>query len=132
MSNNEKNKSQKINALPLRDIVIFPKMTTTILIGREKSIQSIEEARRAGSPIFAITQINPDTDEFEEKNLYPTGTICNIIEAIRTSDGTLKAILQGSSRAFLKKVLPPEKSFMCEIEAVSEQKLALKIMRFLV
>ncbi|MFM7620655.1 MAG: endopeptidase La [Alphaproteobacteria bacterium] len=124
MSNNEKNKSQKINALPLRDIVIFPKMTTTILIGREKSIQSIEEARRAGSPIFAITQINPDTDEFEEKNLYPTGTICNIIEAIRTSDGTLKAILQGSSRAFLKKVLPPEKSFMCEIEAVSEQKIS--------
>ena len=124
MSNNEKNKSQKINALPLRDIVIFPKMTTTILIGREKSIQSIEEARRAGSPIFAITQINPDTDEFEEKNLYPTGTICIIIEAIRTSDGTLKAILQGSSRAFLKKVLPPEKSFMCEIEAVSEQKIS--------
>lgn len=124
MSNNEKNKSQKINALPLRDIVIFPKMTTTILIGREKSIQSIEEARRAGSPIFAITQINPDTDEFEEKNLYPTGTICNIIEAIRTSDGTLKAILQGSSRAFLKKVLPPEKSFMCEIESSTEQKIS--------
>lgn len=124
MSNNEKNKSQKINALPLRDIVIFPKMTTTILIGREKSIQSIEEARRTGSPIFAITQINPDTDEFEEKNLYPTGTICNIIEAIRTSDGTLKAILQGSSRAFLKKVLPPEKSFMCEIESSTEQKIS--------
>ncbi len=124
MSTNEKIKTQKINAMPLRDIVIFPKMTTTILIGREKSIQSIEEARRSGSPIFAITQVNPDTDEFEEKNLYPTGTICNIIEAIRTSDGTLKAILQGSNRAFLKKVLPAEKSFMCEIEIASEQKIS--------
>lgn len=124
MTNDNKNNTQKINALPLRDIVIFPKMTTTILIGREKSIQSIEEARRNNSAIFAITQINPDTDEFEEKNLYPTGTVCNIIESIRTSDGTLKAILQGTNRAFLKKVLPPEKSFICQIEIASEQKIS--------
>jgi ATP-dependent Lon protease len=116
MTSYNKNKNKKINDLPLRDIVIFPKMTTTILIGRQKSIQSIEEARRAGAPIFAVTQINPDSDEFEQKNLYATGTVCNIIEAIRTADGTFKVILQGSMRALIKKVLPPEKSFCCEIE----------------
>jgi len=116
-------KYQKINALPLRDIVIFPNMTTTILIGREKSIQSIEESRRAGLPIFAITQINPDTDEFEMKNLYPAGTICLIVEAVRTADGTLKAIVQGVNKAILKNVLPPEKSFVCEVDLVVEQKI---------
>ena len=42
MKEDSKIKNRKINALPLRDIVIFPKMTTTILIGREKSIYSIE------------------------------------------------------------------------------------------
>ena len=124
MKEDSKIKNRKINALPLRDIVIFPKMTTTILIGREKSIYSIEEARRSGSPIFAITQVNPDTDEFEQKNLYPTGTVCNIIEAIRTADGTFKAILQGTSRAIVKKALSTEKLFCCEIEIVSEQKIS--------
>jgi ATP-dependent Lon protease len=124
MTSDNKNKIKKINALPLRDIVIFPKMTTTILIGRQKSIQSIEEARRAGAPIFAVTQINPDSDEFEQKNLYATGTVCNIIEAIRTADGTFKVILQGSMRALIKKVLPPEKSFCCEIEITGEQKIS--------
>ena len=124
MTSDNKNKIKKINALPLRDIVIFPKMTTTILIGRQKSIQSIEEARRAGAPIFAVTQINPDSDEFEQKNLYATGTVCNIIEAIRTADGTFKVILQGSMRALIKKVLLPEKSFCCEIEITGEQKIS--------
>ena len=124
MTSDNKNKIKKINALPLRDIVIFPKMTTTILIGRQKSIQSIEEARRSGAPIFAVTQINPDSDEFEQKNLYVTGTVCNIIEAIRTADGTFKVILQGSMRALIKKVLPPEKLFCCEIEITSEQKIS--------
>jgi len=124
MTSDNKNKIKKINALPLRDIVIFPKMTTTILIGRQKSIQSIEEARRSGAPIFAVTQINPDSDEFEQKNLYATGTVCNIIEAIRTADGTFKVILQGSMRALIKKVLPPEKLFCCEIEITGEQKIS--------
>jgi|APGre2960657423_1045063.scaffolds.fasta_scaffold00419_3 ATP-dependent Lon protease len=124
MNNDNKSKIRKINALPLRDIVIFPKMTTTILIGRQKSIQSIEEARRSGEPIFAVTQINPDSDEFEQKNLYTTGTVCNVIEAIRTADGTFKAILQGTMRASVKKVLPLEKSFCCEIEIATEQKIS--------
>ena len=90
-------KPQVFHALPLRDVVIFPQMTTTILVGREKSLNSVEEARKAGSPIFAITQTNPDLDAFDQKNIHTVGTLCSIIESIRTPDGTLKVILQGLS-----------------------------------
>ena len=62
---------QLFYALPLRDVVIFPQMTTTILVGRAKSINSVEEARRVGAPIFAVTQTNSDRDEFDEKNNIP-------------------------------------------------------------
>lgn len=115
-------KPQVFHALPLRDVVIFPQMTTTILVGREKSLNSVEEARKAGSPIFAITQTNPDLDAFDQKNIHTVGTLCSIIESIRTPDGTLKVILQGLSRAKLKNIVPAEKFFSCLVEIVPEQK----------
>lgn len=111
-------------ALPLRDVVIFPQMITTILVGREKSVNGIEEARKLNLPIFATTQTNPDHDEFDQKNIYPIGTVCNIIESIRTPDGNLKVIVQGLMRARLKNVIAVEKFFSCEVEVIPEQKIA--------
>lgn len=108
--------------LPLRDVVIFPQMITTILVGREKSVTGVEEARKLNLPIFITTQTNPDHDEFDAKNIYPIGTLCNIIESIRTPDGTLKVIVQGLMRAQIKKILPIDKFFTCEVEVLAEQK----------
>jgi ATP-dependent Lon protease len=99
-------------------------MTTTILVGREKSLHSVEEAHKDNLPIFAITQTSPDKDAFDEKNVYKIGTLCKIIEAIRTPDGTLKVILQGLMRMELKKITSVEKVFLCEVEMIEEQKFA--------
>lgn len=114
---------QTFYALPLRDVVIFPQMTTTILVGREKSISSIEEARRLNVPILAVTQTNPDHDDFDDKNIHKTGTLCSVIEAIQTADGTLKVILQGLVRARIKKIIPTDKFFSCEADIILEQKI---------
>jgi ATP-dependent Lon protease len=117
--------SQVFHALPLRDVVIFPQMTTTILVGRENSLNGIEQSRKSGLPVFAITQTNPDLDSFDKKNLHKTGTICQIIESIRTPDGTLKVILKGIARAKIKEIIDSEKFFTCEIEILPELKIAL-------
>lgn len=112
-------------ALPLRDVVIFPQMTTTILVGREKSIRGVEECKRLGLPIFAVTQTNSDNDEFDEKSIYPVGVLCNIVESIRTPDGTLKVILQGLTRAKIINILPIKEYFTCEVEILTNQKFSL-------
>jgi ATP-dependent Lon protease len=126
-NNNSGNNSQSTSgassfyALPLRDIVIFPYMTTTILVGREKSLSAIEEVHRLNMPIFAITQTNPDHDKFDKRNIHKTGTVCRIVESIHTPDGTLKVILQGISKARLKNIVPSDKFFVCEVEILPEQ-----------
>ena len=113
-------------ALPLRDVVIFPHMTTTILIGREKSVNSITEAKRLGLPIFAVSQTNPDHDEFEQKNIYPVGVLCNIIESIKTPDGTLKVIIQGMVRGSIKSIITPQNHFACEVDIIPDQHFSLE------
>ena len=122
MTQQQQPQPQIFHALPLRDVVIFPQMTTTILVGREKSVNSIEDARRLGLPVLAVTQTNPDLDEFDEKNIHRTGTLCSIVEAIRTADGTFKVILQGLVRARIGKIISTEKFFTCEANIVLEQK----------
>lgn len=115
---------QVFHALPLRDVVIFPQMTTTILVGREKSLNSVEEARKLNVPVFAVTQTNPDLDEFDQKNIHQVGTLCNVVESIRTPDGTLKVIVQGLTRARIIKVVPSDKFFSCEGEIAVEEKFS--------
>ncbi len=113
---------QVFYALPLRDVVIFPRMTTTVLVGREKSLNGVEESRKTNLPILAITQTNPDLDAFDQKNLYDVGTLCQIVESIRTQDGTLKVILQGIARAKISKIVASDKFFICETKVLTEQK----------
>lgn len=117
--------SQIFCALPLRDVVIFPQMTTTILVGREKSIKGVEEARRLNLPVFAVTQINSDNDGFDEKTVYPVGVLCNVIESIRTTDGTLKVILQGLTRAKIKSIPISPEIFTCEVDILINEKFSL-------
>lgn len=114
-TSSESNSSTRISyALPLRDIVVFPQMSTTILVGREKSINSVEECFKKNEPIFAVTQINPDTDEFDKKNIHSSGTLCNVVEAIKTPDGTLKVIVRGFARAEVKEVVASDKFFFVQ------------------
>jgi ATP-dependent Lon protease len=119
-------KSQSFYALPLRDVVIFPNTTTTILVGREKSINSIEEAKKINAPIFAIAQTNPDHDDFEQKNLHDYGVLCYIVETSKTPDGVLKVILQGTSRAKLTEVIPSEVFFFCQVKICDDSKFSIQ------
>lgn len=120
----QQDKSHNLFTLPLRDVVIFPHMTTTVLVAREKSVNGIEEAKRLNVPIFVILQTNPDRDDFNQESVYKTGVICNIIECIKTSDGTLKVIIQGLLRAKIEKIIPSPKYFTCEIDVQKDEKFA--------
>jgi ATP-dependent Lon protease len=112
----EIDKKQAFGALPLRDVVVFPHMTTTILVGRKKSIAAIEQAKAQKKMIFAITQNNPDHDNFDIKNVYETGTLCEIIELVKMPDKTVKLIIQGVIRARLTNIIKDDEAYSCEVQ----------------
>jgi ATP-dependent Lon protease len=107
--------------LPLRDVVIFPKTTTTVLVGRKKSVIAVENAKKAAMPIFVVTQTDPDHDGFEPGNMHTIGTLCNIIESMKTSDGTIKVVIQGIARGEMGKIIPSEEFFSCEVKILTDE-----------
>src|SRR3954451_8273488 len=76
---------------PLRDIVIFPHTVIPLFVGREKSVLALEAAM-AGSQkqILLATQKNAQTEEPGPDDIYPVGTVCQIIQLLKLPDGTVK------------------------------------------
>lgn len=118
--------AQLFYALPLRDVVMFPHMVTTILVGREKSLAGIKESQLTKSPILAVAQTNPDHDFFEKKNIHKSGVLCNIVESTVLADGTIKVIIQGVKKAKIVNVIADDKYFICRVDDLTAEEYPKK------
>ena len=116
-----KSSAKLFYALPLRDVVMFPHMVTTILVGREKSLAGIQKSQLEKTPILAVAQTNPDHDLFEKKNIHKIGVLCNIIESTTLPDGTIKVIIQGVKKAKITSIIADDKYFICQVDDLIEE-----------
>ena len=87
-----------IPILALRNAVLFPGTVYPITIGREKSINLIEDAERRNLFIGAVPQNDLSVEEPSKDDLYQYGTVAKIVKTLEMPDGTITAILQGYSR----------------------------------
>jgi ATP-dependent Lon protease len=85
--------------LPLRDIVVFPHMVAPLFVGRSKSVKALSDAMNTDKKVFLSTQKKAAIDNPTEKDISPVGTIAKILQLLRLPDGTVKALIEGQSRA---------------------------------
>ncbi|MEE8380755.1 MAG: endopeptidase La [Thermodesulfobacteriota bacterium] len=115
-----KERKQVYPLLPLRDIVVFPHMVIPLFVGRQKSINALEEALGKEKKIFLATQKNAKIDEPAPKDIYELGTLGTIIQLIRLPDNSVKILVEGKKRARIKEFLLNQDLFKVEIEGVRE------------
>ncbi len=84
--------------LPLRDIVVFPHMIVPLFVGREKSIRALEEVMGADKQILLATQLNAGDDDPDPSEIYPIGTVANVLQLLKLPDGTVKVLVEGRAR----------------------------------
>ena len=53
----------KLPLLPLRDIVVFPNMVIPLFVGRDKSINALNEVMKSDKKIIFVTQKNSEVDD---------------------------------------------------------------------
>ena len=109
----------KMPMIPLRDVVIFPNTVSTLFVGREKSIFSLEDALRSNKKIFLIAQNSPSNEEPTIKDLPTIGTISTLLQMIKLPDGTVKILVEGIQRAKLDNISTSE-GYFAEIEKIEE------------
>ena len=98
---------KSLPVLPLRDIVVFPNVTTPLFVGREKSISALESVMNSSKQILLLAQKNSDIDIPKEEDLYSIGTVAEILQLLKLPDGTVKILVEGK---FVCKVLEYNKN----------------------
>jgi ATP-dependent Lon protease len=110
--------------LPLRDIVVFPFMVAPLFVGRAKSVNALSEAMNKDKVVFLSTQKRAGIDNPGEQDISEMGTIGKVLQLLRLPDGTVKALVEGKSRARVVRFLPEEEFFRVELERQFEKELS--------
>ena len=109
-----------IPLLPIRDIVIYPYMMIPLFIGRELSINAVNEALERDRHIFLVVQKDAAEDDPAPDDLYRVGTIATILRMLKLDDGRVKILVQGMAKGILQEFVREEPYFETRIEKVIE------------
>ncbi|MBW2659132.1 MAG: endopeptidase La [Deltaproteobacteria bacterium] len=102
--------------MPLRDLVIFPHMVAPLVVGRKQSIQALEDAMDKKTDILLVTQKLSAVDDPGPDDLHKVGTLATIMQLLRLPDGTIKALVEGKTRAKIISYVPNDKFLQAEVK----------------
>src|SRR5690606_39284970 len=100
---------------------IFPHMMMPLFVGREKSINALEEAMSKQTDIVLAAQMDAKTNNPEPKDVYSVGTVGTIIQLLRLPDGTVKVLVEGKRRVRIKQFVANDNFFVVNTEDVDEE-----------
>jgi ATP-dependent Lon protease len=117
--------------VPVRNMVLFPGVVLPVVVSRQRSIETVQEAVRTEKPIVIVLQRDEKVEEPGQKDLYEVGTVAQIVRYLTTPDGKHHAICQGQERCRVVAVIdPPEpgsRGWRAEIERIVEAPVAGEI-----
>ena len=110
----------EIPLLPLRDIVVFPFMVIPLFVGREKSVRALEKSMAEQKHIFLSAQRNPANNDPSPSEIYETGTLANILQIMKLTDGTMKVLVEGIQRGRINSFSENEDFYQVEVVKIHE------------
>lgn len=91
--------------LPLRDIVVYPKMIVPLFVGREKSIRALQKVVDQDQNIILLTQKEAAIEDPTENDVYHVGTVGTVLQMLKLPDGTVKVLIEGMERVKISKFI---------------------------
>jgi ATP-dependent Lon protease len=110
----------RLPVLPVRDSVYFPGHIFPLIVGRDKSIRALEEARQRDRLILLVAQKDIATEEPGPEDIYTVGTAADIMHILSIPDGTLRVMLEGGRRVRIKGFVQTDPFVEVEIEPINE------------
>jgi ATP-dependent Lon protease len=84
--------------LPLKNVVMFPRNIVTLLVGRPRSIQAVEEAMSRDKRIVVTAHRDGEIEDPLQEDLYTVGTLAELVQSERQPNNTVQVVLEGISR----------------------------------
>src|ERR1700737_2220218 len=119
-SGSEAGTTSRVPLLPLRDVIIFPHMVVPLFVGREKSINALEECVAKKSDLFLVAQRQATTVSPGERDIFEVGTVGTILQILRLPDNTVKVLIEGKRRARITKYVETDRMIEADIEELED------------
>ncbi len=113
--------SALIPVLPLRDVVVYPHMVIPLFVGREKSIKALDATMQDNKQILLVAQKSPDVDDPGVDDVYDVGTTASILQLLKLPDGTVKVLVEGSSRSRIKKIEEKDGYYVAQVNRLEDE-----------
>jgi ATP-dependent Lon protease len=119
-SGSDSRATSRVPLLPLRDVIIFPHMVVPLFVGREKSINALEECVAKKTDLFLVAQRQATTVSPGEKDIFEVGTVGTILQILRLPDNTVKVLIEGKRRARITKYVETDRMIEADIEELED------------
>lgn len=106
--------------LPLRGLVVFPKMVIHFDVGREKSIQAVEQAMQEEQLILLAAQKDVAEENPQPTDIYQVGTVARIKQILKLPENHVRVLAEGLYRATLDQYIEKETYFCAETTEIEE------------
>lgn len=107
--------------LPLRGVLVYPTMVLHLDVGRDKSIQALEQAAMDENIIFLAMQKEMNIDDPKEDDIYSVGTVAKVKQMLKLPNGTLRVLVEGLHRAEVVKFIEEENVVQVSIKTITEE-----------
>ncbi|PEP62688.1 MULTISPECIES: endopeptidase La [Bacillus] len=107
--------------LPLRGVLVYPTMVLHLDVGRDKSIQALEQAAMDENIIFLAMQKEMNIDDPKEDDIYSVGTVAKVKQMLKLPNGTLRVLVEGLHRAEIVEFIEEENVIQVSIQTVTEE-----------
>ena len=119
MPNNYISETKSLPLIPLRGISIFPHMVIHFDVGREKSINALEQAMLDDSFILLCTQKDPKVDDPSSDEFYHLGTIAKVKQMLKLPGGSIRVLIEGINRGRVVEISQEEPYLVAEVEELT-------------
>ncbi|MCH4569489.1 endopeptidase La [Bacillus sp. ES1-5] len=107
--------------LPLRGVLVYPTMVLHLDVGRDKSIQALEQAAMDENIIFLAMQKEMNIDDPKKDDIYSVGTVAKVKQMLKLPNGTLRVLVEGLHRAEVVEFIEEENVVQVSIKTVTEE-----------
>jgi ATP-dependent Lon protease len=101
---NRQQLQQPLPVVPLRGGVVFPGITTTISIGRRRSLAAVQRAIEQKGDILITVQYQADVDSPEQDDMAPVGILASVRDVLRAPHMGVQMLVELHHRVQIDKI----------------------------
>ena len=96
-------------------------MVVPLFVGRDKSINALNDVMASEKKILLVTQKNSETDDPKRNDVFNYGCESRILQLLKLPDGTVKVLVEGVKRAKILDFVENDKFIKCDYEIQKDE-----------